>query len=597
VQVIDANGQPRWLPPAVAARFQTPLAPAIPSSGPTPPAPQLVTSTRAAPSFDTAGGFTMGGNSIAPAAPVRSAVQQEVADQRRATAQVGEATAAPERPQPGGPNYDALAARYAQGDRAAGAEIAARAAAGDPAAQAMANQLQQLTAAGVLQPPRATGGGGPRVTQTQRTEMSGLGRELTPDEQAGMADAAAQNAEAERRQIEGLTTEYEAEARALRDGADRVQRAQVDLDAMRDDEERRRQMQQAQLAGRERELDGILRDVGTQRVDSDSLFANGNTRNRASAAIGLIFAGLADVFSGNGNATNQVMGIINGAIDRDVADQRTNIANASQNAQQRKGMLGEMRTRFGNEEAAAQATRAAMLEDTARQVRALAAQAQGTAKGAQLEQLLAALEAGKAQAAQSAILAGAGTSTLVREEQARSGGGGGRRPQINYGAVAAQPEGEIDRQEAQSLATVEAEAAGAIETVDRALEAMDNTIFTGRYLGNVPAVTDDAVRADQSIAQVGLAAARALFGQLTEGELATAQSTLGLSRNTPDDVLRENLMRARASIQRDLVMAQQGVNVATVRANRRREAGIRSEVVDRAGRDEDRNSTFQESPR
>ena len=518
----------------------------------------------------------MGGNSIAPAAPVRSAVQQEVADQRRATAQVGEATAAPERPQPGGPNYDALAARYAQGDRAAGAEIAARAAAGDPAAQAMANQLQQLTAAGVLQPPRATGGGGPRVTQTQRTEMSGLGRELTPDEQAGMADAAAQNAEAERRQIEGLTTEYEAEARALRDGADRVQRAQVDLDAMRDDEERRRQMQQAQLAGRERELDGILRDVGTQRVDSNTLFANGNTRNRASAAIGLIFAGLADVFSGNGNATNQVMGIINGAIDRDVADQRTNIANASQNAQQRKGMLGEMRTRFGNEEAAAQATRAAMLEDTARQVRALAAQAQGTARGAQLEQLLAALEAGKAQAAQSAILAGAGTTTLVREEQVRRGGGGARPAPINFGAVVPETP-DVDSGDRARLAEQQVTARNGIGTIDEALKLVDVAPvggISGRVLGS-----REARELDRMLTQAAMPAVQEAFGAANPEQVEMMQETLGFSRTSHPDELRAALQRERNRLMRQAEAAQLGVAETAVQESRARSGGVSRRVA------------------
>jgi hypothetical protein len=519
----------------------------------------------------------MGGNSIAPAAPVRSAVQQEVADQRRATAQVGEATAAPERPQPGGPNYDALAARYAQGDRAAGAEIAARAAAGDPAAQAMANQLQQLTAAGVLQPPRATGGGGPRVTQTQRTEMSGLGRELTPDEQAGMADAAAQNAEAERRQIDGLTREYEAEARALRDGADRVQRAQVDLDAMRDDEERRRQMQQAQLAGRERELDGILRDVGTQRVDSDSLFANGNTRNRASAAIGLIFAGLSDVFSGNNNATNQVMGIINGAIDRDVADQRTNIANASQNVAQRKGMLGEMRTRFGNEEAAAQATRAAMLEDTARQVRALAAQAQGTAKGAQLDQLLAALEAGKAQAAQSAILAGAGTTTLVREEQVRRGGGGGARPApINFGAVVPETP-EVDSGDRARLAEQQVTARNGIDTIDEALKLVD-VAPVGGVSGRVLS-SREARELDRMLTQAAMPAVQEAFGAANPDQVEMMQETLGFSRTSHPDELRAALQRERNRLMRQAEAAQLGVAETAVQESRARSGGISRRVA------------------
>ncbi len=600
VPVQFPDGTVRRVAGPTARAMRLPAAESMQASGPVGPTVDL--SPAPAPAAPEAPAQTFGPGSLAPAVPEGpqqvafppaqpTAARALVARQENAQERLAEADASPPAPSPeAAGQYQQLARAATSGDAQAVAQLTLAARRGDPLAIETLEDLAALQEAGVLRP-RGGGGGGPRVTQTATTTLRQPGREATAEEAAALQGARERQDAAERDYVRSLGQQFEAEAGAMNDAAAAMERGQVDLEAARARNEAARRTQQAELERRERELDGLMREIGSQRVDSSRLFGRGQTRNRAGAAIALVLGGIGDAFTGGNAGMQTALRIINGAVDDDIRAQEQTLSHRRSVAGQRRGLLAEMRARFGSDEAARQAARAAMVEDTARQVRALQQRAQSEAHRGQLGQLLAQLEQQKAAALQAAVVEGLGTTEIVTQQQTRRGGGGGRRQQFNFSA--ALPEsGEFESGELDRLGQQEQEAEDGLESVDAALAALEQTSLTGPIAGRLPAFTAEARELERLLGQAALPAVARAFGAANDGQVHMMRDLLGLTRTSSAEEIRTALMRARGRLTRQLRTAQLSVGRGAVQENRARQSDVGRSVALESGRSEDVAPSF-----
>jgi len=277
---------------------------------------------------------------------------------------------------------------------------------------------------------RQRGAGGPRVTATEtfRQEIP----QPTASQAAGI-EAAGQSLEEQRtnQQIdaviaaEGKAERLEQAARARAAGQEQMRNFEVQQATRRE----------AALAGLRRftdETNRINQEVASRRVEP---FLSRSTGARIGGAIsiglGAIGQGLQQA-GGNREAQNTALGIINDAIDRDIAVQQANIENAQRGVRQREGIYQEMLASLGAEDQAVAATRAAMLTDVQNQVQAIATQAEAEGVRNEAGQLFQQLGVAQQQASLAGQQAAVGRLTIEREQRQRSGGGGGGGPRVTF---------------------------------------------------------------------------------------------------------------------------------------------------------------------
>jgi hypothetical protein len=430
------------------------------------------------------------------------------------------------------------------------------------------------------------GTGGPRVTRTETTQLRTPARPVTAEEQAALAQAAEEQDRAEREATVSMAQAAEAEAGALAETARALQSAQSQVDALEQRRQQAERARQAELMRRQRELDRAAAEVASRQIEPGKLFAKGETRNRVAGALGILLGGFADAITGGERGLSTALGIINGAIDRDIDAQRGNVAIAQQGVAQGRALLGDMQAIFGDQKAAEDAARATMLEGVERDITALQLQATSDAQRAQLQQLLSQIQAQKAEARASAVRAGIPMTDIVIEQRQRTGGGTGQRrvevPDTPTPAAAGERQAV-----AQAIALAEADVADAEE----ALRLLDETIQVGRIAGAALGQdgvlsalrSEDARALDEILGRLARTPTREAFGAANPEQMSMIQQQEGLTRDRSPEAIRRAVERRAQLARASLEAARLGASTGAVREVTQRRPQEREAVTRESG--------------
>lgn len=165
---------------------------------------------------------------------------------------------------------------------------------------------------------------------------------------------------------------------------ERFERAKSDAAAVRAADTRDREAlieeQEAALAGRRqaaldsarRRFERALEVAAQQRIEPERFFRSRGLLGQIGAAIAMAMGSVGQALGGG---PNQAARIIEAAVNRDVEAQRINLTSAREGAEAQRGVLQLMRQEFEDQEAALEASRAAMLREAARRAEIEGAQA------------------------------------------------------------------------------------------------------------------------------------------------------------------------------------------------------------------------------
>jgi hypothetical protein len=478
--------------------------------------------------------------------------------------------------------YQQLSTAAALGDVSARSALADMALSGDQrAVEAYRRaQVQQQ----IVGSAGGGGGGGPRVTRTETTRLQQPARPVTPEEQAALQQAAEEQDRAEREATVSMAQAAEAEAGALAETARALQSAQSQVDALEQRRQQAEQARQAELMRRQRELDRAASEVAARQIEPGRLFAKGETRNRVAGALGILLGGFADAITGGERGLSTALGIINGAIDRDIEAQRGNVAIAQQGVAQGRALLGDMQAIFGDQKAAEDAARATMLEGVERDITALQLQATSDAQRAQLQQLLAQIQAQKAEARASAVRAGIPMTDIIIEQRQQAGGGGGRRPT----AIPDLPGGDVQLAERARLAEQDSAIDESIRSLDRMAALLDEGALVGPVAGRLPfrrALSASAREFDQLSQQLTMSMREEILGPgtVTEAEREMLFDAVGLQSTLPAEDVRRAVRTMRDRLLRKQAAARRSVGQGAVAEAERRAPGEAEAVTRQRG--------------
>lgn len=217
--------------------------------------------------------------------------------------------------------------------------------------------------------------------------------------------------------------------------------------ALSEQRARVQEQRQAALTGARQRYEGALERAASMQIEPERFFRSRGLLGQVGAAIAMAVGSFAEAATG---APNRAAQIIDGAITRDIEAQRLNISNAREAAEGQRGVYQLMRQEYEDENAALDATRAAMLTEAARRAEIEGSQAQSEdarlranelrtrleaeARAAQeqatMREALRLLEARRALAETVKLEGDARTSlaNATRAERRAMGGGGPRRP-------------------------------------------------------------------------------------------------------------------------------------------------------------------------
>lgn len=156
------------------------------------------------------------------------------------------------------------------------------------------------------------------------------------------------------------------------------------------------------------DLNGQLTKLESQKVDPNKYWANKTTGDKILAGIGMLLGS----FGGKGNKAVEV---VQDSIDRDIKLQQAQIEDQKGAIVAKKNLLGEMRQVFGDEVAAREATRIALLNNAAFQLQASAAKYGGEEAKSKALMALGQIENAKANAQAQFMQAMAKNAPLSRQ--------------------------------------------------------------------------------------------------------------------------------------------------------------------------------------
>ncbi len=293
--------------------------------------------------------------------------------------------------------------------------------AGVPMQSPMDNPFMQQVFGAALRP--RGGAGGPVTRQTQTFTREGPGRALNPEVLDEVSQA---NLEVEHAQRGTMEAERQGVARlaAHQDAANMAAAARQRANEALEAEEQQRVGEQMQRVREAQEA------ASRQRVDPDSYWARRGSGARTQAAIAVALGQFGAALTGTRNAA---MDIIQAEIQRDLDVQQANLAQAHQEAEGQRSLLGDMLRVTDNQRTARAATEATLWGQVAREAEAMATHTQDAVMQQRAQELSAAFRKREADSMLAAERAAAGT---LREEQvvrAQSGGGGGGGPRVSMG--------------------------------------------------------------------------------------------------------------------------------------------------------------------
>ena len=268
------------------------------------------------------------------------------------------------------------------------------------------------------------GGGGPRISTTTQTQGG-----VPIDEEAlrGYNYQSGLAADAER----GLARVHGDAAQARMESAADVGARANAAEAQRVVHERER-LKAADTA--ESDYRRAVTEFSAREVDPAKWYHDRGTGGTIAAALAMGLGAFGSSLTGGPNTAVQ---IISDAINADIDAQKSNIATAGKGLEAQRGLLGEMRVRFGDERQAEAAAKAAIFDQAARDAVAMEAQAEANGAPAQGQRASALLGMAAAEYQQKLRGEAADRVTTSRSVSAGGGGGGGRRGSIGGAGGAA----------------------------------------------------------------------------------------------------------------------------------------------------------------
>jgi hypothetical protein len=227
---------------------------------------------------------------------------------------------------------------------------------------------------------------------------------LTPGQQAAMQNRyeALEGATAANLDL-AKQASFDGQALALRQAEER----QMDADAA----EAARLRRQQELKAAEADIAKTVSDVAKSSIDPERYEKNRSLGNRIWMGIAAGMAGLA-----NPGGPNPILQQINQDVERDIQAQRDAVAAKKEGLQGKETIYGKMLDRYGTEDAAMAATRAALQERSRAELMQLGEKYKGTEAEMMFNEAYAGLQAGQQKEIQAAtgMVGGSQGQVLVR---------------------------------------------------------------------------------------------------------------------------------------------------------------------------------------
>lgn len=157
--------------------------------------------------------------------------------------------------------------------------------------------------------------------------------------------------------------------------SERAAEAQAKVDAQLADSERiyaeQRKATEAELVGKQREMDAIRADIAATKIDPQNYFSSAPAWAKVLSILSVGIGGFASGWSG-GRIPNTALAQLNAAIDRDIEAQKANLAKKRGEFGAAQGVYAQVRQKLGDDEQAYNFTRALLLNQGARAAQALA---------------------------------------------------------------------------------------------------------------------------------------------------------------------------------------------------------------------------------
>lgn len=177
--------------------------------------------------------------------------------------------------------------------------------------------------------------------------------------------------------------------------------------------------QQDALNDAQAKYQDAVNSFANMKVDKNRLWGNMSSNDKVLAGIGMFLGAF-----GSGD-TNQAVKVINDAIDRDIQEQEATIKLKGADVANRRGILGDMMSRFQDERQAKYAAKAAYLDNAKFEIQKYASQYTGTTVAAKAAEAI-----GKIEVERSKAMGELMKSAVDRERQRQLGGAGGQYAQL-----------------------------------------------------------------------------------------------------------------------------------------------------------------------
>lgn len=216
-------------------------------------------------------------------------------------------------------------------------------------------------------------------------------------------------------QIEGVNDAANAASQKADDQNTAINNYLNGIDQIEKDRKKAEGERQTKIAAAVKDLDAATNTVAAMKVDPNHFWADASTGNKILMGVSLFLGAIGAANDG----VNRVVPIITNAIDRDIASQKANIANAREGVNQKSNTLAQMRSIFKDDRMAEEATKIAALEKVKMQIMQKSMQYSRPEVQANAKKLVGELEVKKAEARQKFLDAasGSGLGALTASER------------------------------------------------------------------------------------------------------------------------------------------------------------------------------------
>lgn len=225
------------------------------------------------------------------------------------------------------------------------------------------------------------------------TNLGAIGPSPGPSEAAAAAPAATDlsgqldKAFEEQRQA-ALKATQAGQEQGIKEAA-YLETVNAQLQKQQEDGARIQAQMQARIEEQFKKAQAAIDDAANWKVDSGRVWSNMGTGGKIAAAIAIGLSAVGQAYQGAAgvSAPNLALQVIEGAINRDIEEQKANIIIKRENAQSQNSLLNTMRGQLGDLQQAQLATEASMYRAAGLQVQKIAAQSKDKAAQAAGQEL------------------------------------------------------------------------------------------------------------------------------------------------------------------------------------------------------------------